>query len=550
MEKSALHDRSELNLSDVCIVIPAINKRAFLPDQYIKKLIGITLIQRAIDTCAKVLPKENIFVVTDSEEVSLIAQRSKVQSLFDRDLDVDPANLLVEAKKSFIDPVLHCSHIVIYHPVTPFVDETHIVSAFKQYLEAGADLLVSLKLESHKIWRKENGDWELTDINKLKKAESFYSEVQAFRIFNREALSTKANGLSVTPYILNDNGIEIASYQDWWICEKLLMRKRIVFVVRGGGANGLGHVFRALLIAHEITDHQILFVCTRESGIAAEIIAEKDYQVLIQKNENLADDVLSLKPDLVINDILNTDAAYMEALSSSFTKIVCFEDEGEGAGHADLIVNALYDNFGEVPDNFLYGHDYFCLRDEFLGGRKRSFVEEVRCLLLTFGGIDPNNFTRKSLEVVWPVCQKLDIKIYIVTGPGYLYKENLRQYLDSIAYKNIEFIYVTNIMSHVMENVDIAISSAGRTVYELAYMHIPAVVMAHHEREYRHSFAMEENGFINIGIMDPFSGVKLKIGFEKLLNNDYRKSLQEKFSKFNFEKNKHNVVRRITGLLS
>ena len=33
-----------------CIVIPAIKKNAVIPDQLVKRLAGVTLIQRAIDT--------------------------------------------------------------------------------------------------------------------------------------------------------------------------------------------------------------------------------------------------------------------------------------------------------------------------------------------------------------------------------------------------------------------------------------------------------------------------------------------------------------------
>ena len=45
------------------IVIPAIQKNAVIPDQLIKKLNGISLIQRAIDTSKKL--SENVLIITD-----------------------------------------------------------------------------------------------------------------------------------------------------------------------------------------------------------------------------------------------------------------------------------------------------------------------------------------------------------------------------------------------------------------------------------------------------------------------------------------------------
>ncbi len=62
--------------SQLLIVIPAIKKNAVIPDQLVKKLNGITLIQRAIDTAKEIT--DNIFIITDSEEISLIAQRNSI----------------------------------------------------------------------------------------------------------------------------------------------------------------------------------------------------------------------------------------------------------------------------------------------------------------------------------------------------------------------------------------------------------------------------------------------------------------------------------------
>ena len=55
-----------------CIVIPAIKKNAVIPDQLVKRLAGVTLIQRAIDTARGVVPAHDVVVVTDSQEISLI----------------------------------------------------------------------------------------------------------------------------------------------------------------------------------------------------------------------------------------------------------------------------------------------------------------------------------------------------------------------------------------------------------------------------------------------------------------------------------------------
>ena len=51
-----------------------------------------------------------------------------------------------------------------------------------------------------------------------------------------------------------------------------------------------------------------------------------------------------------------------------------------------------------------------------------------------------------------------------------------------------------------MKQADLCVTSQGRTVFELASMGVPAVVLAQNEREAEHVFAGMGNGFINLGI--------------------------------------------------
>ena len=59
-------------MKERCIVIPAIKKNAVIPDQLVKKLAGVTLVERAINTARSVLPGDDIMVLTDSQETLLV----------------------------------------------------------------------------------------------------------------------------------------------------------------------------------------------------------------------------------------------------------------------------------------------------------------------------------------------------------------------------------------------------------------------------------------------------------------------------------------------
>ena len=429
-----------------------------------------------------------------------------------------------------------------------------VEDAWKRFREAQADSLVTVKSMRQRIWNVQGEGLEsLLDEDAGHDSEKMLVVESRALIILRLALLDKANGHTlargkIVPYFLNDRAIEIQGYQDWWICEHLLQRRHVVFVVAGWPAIGMGHVFRALMLAHEITNHKISFVCTRESELAVESIARKDYKIVRQGNEELADTVLRMRPDLVVNDILNTTAAYMARLTTAGVRCVNFEDEGPGADWARLVVNALYED-RDSNERLRYGPDYFCLRDEFLGAARNPFRPELRTVLITFGGTDLNDCSRRVLDIIEPICRAYGIRIRLVAGPGYAHKDAMEAHLARLDNPLVEFTWATNVMSRMMEGADLAICSAGRTVYELAHMRIPSMVLAHHEREARHTFARPRNGFTFVGIMYRVSEAKIRNVFLAMLKNPRRKRFWDRQNALNFTANKGRVVALMQNIL-
>ena len=142
------------------------------------------------------------------------------------------------------------------------------------------------------------------------------------------------------------------------------------------------------------------------------------------------------------------------------------------------------------------------------------------------------------------------IAIRVVTGPGYAHRDELVRHIKALGNPLLRFEYATNIMSRMMEGVDLAICSAGRTVYELAHMHIPSIVLAQHEREARHTFARADHGFAYMGIMRKFNAGRLRKVFVELIDEPERRNvLYQRQSRIHFEKNKAKVVSGILKLL-
>lgn len=529
-----------------CIVIPAIKKNAVIPDQLVKKLAGVTLIERALNTARAVTTGDNIIVVTDSQEISLICERAGVGFRYNKEYHIGGLDIVLALRNILEELAKSYDSVIIYRPSCPLLTWLDIEDAWHNFKRSAADSLVTVKSVRQRIWEHKGGTLDALLADSASDT-LLYMESKALIILKGTALRKGAIERTV-PYFLNDRALEINSYQDWWICERLLKRRHVVFVVAGYPAIGMGHIYRALMLAHEICEHRITFLCTRESELAVTSITARDYKTVMQTGDDLASEVLALNPDLVINDILNTDASYMGALKKADVQSVNFEDEGPGAMLADYVINALYEEKVHDP-RFCYGPRYFCLRDEFAGAVRNEFRPQVRTVLITFGGTDNSDFTRRTLDVIEPLCRERKIRIRLVAGPGYLHSAALATHIASLGNPLVEFTNTTNVMSRMMEEADLAICSAGRTVYELAHMRVPAMVMAHHQREAQHSFARAHNGFAYLGLMDKLTDNKLRAVFEGLLEPEARKRLFDRQNRFTFARNKKYVIRLMLDLL-
>ena len=539
-------------MKERCIVIPAIKKNAVIPDQLVKKLAGVTLVQRAINTARGVLPGEDIVVLTDSQEISLICERAGVGFRRHEDLHFTTLDIISEMRVLLEELAKEYQHCIILRASCPLLTWVDVEDAWKKYREADADSLVTVKSVRQRIWNMHGESLEglLDDDAAPDEEKTLVVESRALIMLRLSCLlKSEAGGRGhIIPYFLNDRAIEIQGYQDWWICERLLERRHVVFVVAGWPAIGMGHVFRALMLAHEITNHRVSFVCTRESELAVESIARKDYKIVRQGAEDLADTVLALRPDLVINDILNTTTAYMKRLTTAGVRCVNFEDEGPGASLARMVINALYE--GKSTEKICCGPEYFCLRDEFVHAERNPFRPEVKTVLITFGGTDQHDCSRRVLDIIEPICRGYGIAIRLVAGPGYAHKESMEAHLKALDNPLVTFTWATNVMSRMMEGADLAICSAGRTVYELAHMCVPALVLATHEREARHTFARPRHGFAFVGIMDLVGDGRIRNTFLAMLKNPRRERFWRRQDNLDFTVNKGRVVRRMLGLLN
>ena len=115
-----------------------------------------------------------------------------------------------------------------------------------------------------------------------------------------------------------------------------------------------------------------------------------------------------------------------------------------------------------------------------------------------FGGTDPSNLNQKLYQAAEQLHELYpDIVFDFVTGLGYAAaQKGFVSQPDKQIFIHENVLKVTD----YMKLADIAVTSQGRTVFEIASMGAPAVILAQNDREMEHTFATMKNGFLNLGL--------------------------------------------------
>ena len=313
---------------------------------------------------------------------------------------------------------------------------------------------------------------------------------------------------------------------------------------------GMGHIYRTMALADEFKDYEVFFLSDTKSDLAISYFSGTPGWLGAFSEGEIVNQIISCKPDLVIFDVLDTDEGEIVPLREKGFVVVSFEDLGPGSAHTTLTINELFD----VPElkgkNYRWGKEFFFVRDEFLVVSPRERPKKIENLLLTFGGVDQHNLSQKILLHIREFCREEGIQVHIVTGPGYRERESLSRIVDESS--GVDLTHATGVISQIMADADLAISSNGRTVYELAHMNVPGIVIDQHVREGTHHFASLENGFINIGLYNPgvTESTVLRVLTDLVFDNCQHGELYDRTTRHKFTKAKSRGVLELKSLLN
>jgi len=493
------------------------------------------VIQNALN-CEKI---HDVVVTSESDEIIEYCRR------FDIKIRKRPAFL--SGDETTLDPVIYdtvvwfenefynVDNIITLQPTSPLLTVRTLSEAIDKFETSELDTLISVEDDTNLGWIEKDGTLVENYEKRVNRQwlTKKYKETGAFLISKRSVINENTRiGQKIGVYAVPKyESLDIDDEIDWNIAENLSKRLKILFVTSANPEIGMGHIHRCITLANNFIGHTRDFLVFNTFDRGKSLLKENNYSY-IEVNDITQIGLYIDRYDIIINDFLDTSNDYMGILSNKFA--VNFEDLGEGADKANIVFNALYE-LSNPKENHRFGWKYFILDDKILIKTPNAFNEEVRQILITFGGIDQNNLTLKTLRALESLNHS-NIKIKVILGPGYAHKKDLDNFLEN---SNLDCRVLSEVkdMGKEMQNIDLAITSNGRTVYELAAMNIPTISISQNDRETMHLFSRYSKGVSYLGIScnvdEDFLSYRIR---ELIENKEKRYKMYKSLSNTNIRK--------------
>ena len=500
----------------VIAVVPARGGYDEVPYLNIKKLGSLPLIAHTLRQAARSRYVDRIIVSTDDDQVAEVAREYGAEVPFRR-----PAEL--SGHIPILKPVIaHAIRFLEQHEgekvdlvvtlqaTSPFRTAEQIDLALDKLVEENFDSVISLREEKVLTWRVVDG--KLTHLfekeGRREDMEPLYQEDGAIRAMRRSVLDSSERLGKRVGHVLMDKGSSITVHDiyDFWLAEKLVRLPRILFRVDGGARIGMGHVYRSLAIADEIRSvspsADIQFLMRAEYTEGVQRVSTSGYPVRVLSDdapESVTKEIHDYSPNVIINDFpAPMKKGYLEALAklgaSTINLVDSLEDIEKPAEMASVIIATMHDDQVELED-FYGGPSYAILRESF-SGRPKGELERPDQVVVSFGGSDPQGLTLKVLRALDGQANEIgDLTVRVVLGPAFSYRQELEELLTKLSIQPSVLESVEN-MAETLSEAKLVFCSGGMTVFEIAALGTPGVVLCQNARELRRMETFARRGSI------------------------------------------------------
>jgi len=240
---------------------------------------------------------------------------------------------------------------------------------------------------------------------------------------------------------------------------------QVAFFTESGASRGMGHLIRSYTICEKFKSLNIKTTFFLDSDINYD---DKFTDINYFQWDSFQ---LMQEYDIIFIDSYEADIKIYESIVKKCKVAVYIDDFSRLEYPKGVILNFAPDArevfFKEEMEKYTYllGLKYIPIRNDFLKIKKIK-KEQIFIML---GGNDVANLSEELVKIL----NNIQIKKIVVSN-NKLVSEKLRKY------NNVEVLYQPSdsLLIQTMANSKMAISTASMTVYELAYLKIPTIIIA------------------------------------------------------------------------
>jgi len=298
---------------------------------------------------------------------------------------------------------------------------------------------------------------------------------------------------------------------------------------------GYGHLVRMGALAEELLDrgHEVTYATTTPGPVETVCPPGVGVAELPDRADPgpLLDHVATADIDAVFSDAYPVDTDYQQALRAA-VPLAVHQDDASHAVCADLFCNwnlygpdLSYEFVGEPPQTCL-GTDYALLRTPIRerAARDPPWRTDPERAVITMGGSDVANLTPAAVRAF----DGLDLRVDAVVGPGCsdTQAETVAAAADEVT-ADVRVVRDPPDLPDRLFRADLAVTTAGSTVYELLALGTPFVSRPVVDNQAPIARALREREAAVVLDREDGEGA-IRRGVETLLDPDRRRTYRER----------------------
>jgi len=276
------------------------------------------------------------------------------------------------------------------------------------------------------------------------------------------------------------------------------MNPRVAFRTDGNISIGLGHLAECLSLAKRLQNHYSVSSLFIISSDTVEIQKLGDFTPATERlTANIGEEDSKLTGqilerygiNLLVTNLRAVTSDYLNDLKKRGITLVCIDELGNRDIIADVVINGSIVpdwhryQFQSQPTLTYFDPEYMIMNEVFgtYHQNEKHIKSKAANILVTMGGVDRSGTTLRIIEALNRLGKK--IRKSIVVGPAFHHRLKLEELLPKVKENNFQTSYAPTNMAELMFEADLALSAGGNTLYELACVGTPSLVLYEDEHE-------------------------------------------------------------------